>query len=190
MGTSMYFSLNRLFILPIFIFLSISSDFTLKSIVGEANINHIQLQSTTEIIISLSKSESTSESRSKFHTKQLHIQSDQGFELVKWSPDSKYLAMTDTDRSTVVFDVKSENEEIRLSHSAPVELSEWSPDSRYLAISNLDDIIEVFDISTGQQIININHGGIIDELLWSANGQYLAILATQPDDPNGLSDVV
>ena len=102
-----------------------------------------------------------------------------------WSPDSKYLAFTDTHYNLWILEIatgkikKADNE--RYAHPNRTLNPVWSPDSKWVAYSRLLDnqfkVIKVYNVETGQtsQLTD----GMADAIspVWDASGKYLWFLA-------------
>lgn len=102
-----------------------------------------------------------------------------------WSPDSKYLAFTDTHYNLWILEIatskikKADTE--RYAHPNRTMNPVWSPDSKWIAYSRLLDnqfkVIKVYNVETGQtsQLTD----GMADAIspVWDASGKYLWFLA-------------
>jgi tricorn protease len=102
-----------------------------------------------------------------------------------WSPDSKYLAFTDTHYNLWILEVatskikKADTE--RYAHPNRTMNPVWSPDSKWIAYSRLLDnqfkAIKVYNVETGQ--MSQLTDGMADAIspVWDASGKYLWFLA-------------
>lgn len=103
-----------------------------------------------------------------------------------WSPDSKYIAFSDTDYNIWYIDVKTGAVKLvdtdRYAHPNRTMKPVWSPDSKWIAYAQLQNnqfkAIKVYNIETAatKQITD----GLSDAIdpQWDANGKYLYFLAS------------
>jgi tricorn protease len=103
-----------------------------------------------------------------------------------WSPDSKYLAFTDTDYVLWFTDVNSgitkKIDSDRYAHPNRTLNPVWSPDSKWIAYARLLDnhykVIKAYNIETAQSVQLTD--GMADAIspVWDSSGKYLYFLAS------------
>ncbi len=103
-----------------------------------------------------------------------------------WSPDSKFIAYTDTDFNLWFVNVESgEAKKIdseRYAHPVRSLNPVWSPDSKWIAyarqLDNQFKVIKAYNIETGQNLQLTD--GMADAIspVWDASGKYLYFLAS------------
>lgn len=103
-----------------------------------------------------------------------------------WSPDSKWVAYTDTDYNLWVTDVATGTSKKidtdRYAHPDRTLNPMWSPDSKWIAYSRLLDnnfkAIKVYNVDSGQ-ILQLTDG-MADAItpVWDATGKYLYFMAS------------
>ena len=103
-----------------------------------------------------------------------------------WSPDSKYLAFTDTDYVLWFTDVNTgvtkKIDSDRYAHPNRTLNPVWSPDSKWIAYARLLDnhykVIKAYNIETAQNIQLTD--GMADAIspVWDSSGKYLYFLAS------------
>lgn len=103
-----------------------------------------------------------------------------------WSPDSKYLAFTDTDYVLWFTDVNSgitkKIDSDRYAHPNRTLNPVWSPDSKWIAYARLLDnhykVIKAYNIETAQSVQLTDAMADAISPVWDANGKYLYFLAS------------
>lgn len=103
-----------------------------------------------------------------------------------WSPDSKYLAFTDTDYVLWFTDVNSgitkKIDNDRYAHPNRTLNPVWSPDSKWIAYARLLDnhykVIKAYNIETAQSVQLTDAMADAISPVWDANGKYLYFLAS------------
>ena len=103
-----------------------------------------------------------------------------------WSPDSKYIAFTDTDYVLWFTDVNSgitkKIDSDRYAHPNRTLNPVWSPDSKWIAYASLLDnhykVIKAYNIETAQSVQLTD--GMADAIspVWDSSGKYLYFLAS------------
>jgi tricorn protease len=103
-----------------------------------------------------------------------------------WSPDSKYIAFTDTDYVLWFTDVNSgitkKIDSDRYAHPNRTLNPVWSPDSKWIAYARLLDnhykVIKAYNIETAQSVQLTD--GMADAIspVWDSSGKYLYFLAS------------
>ncbi|MEQ8425243.1 MAG: protease, partial [Cyclobacteriaceae bacterium] len=104
----------------------------------------------------------------------------------QWSPDSKYIAFTDTDYNLWYVDVatgtakKADTE--RYAHPNRSLQPVWSPDSKWIAYSRLQDnnykVIKAYSIESGKSVQLTDDMADAISPVWDASGKYLYFLAS------------
>jgi WD40 repeat protein len=95
---------------------------------------------------------------------------------LSWSPDGKYMASTESDKTIQVWDARTgENRVIYRGHSKEVRTVAWSPDGSQIASGGNDKTVHLWNPETGSRhYIYRGHMDSIICLAWSPDGHYLA----------------
>jgi WD40 repeat protein/DNA-binding XRE family transcriptional regulator len=107
-----------------------------------------------------------------FTTETGHIQ---GVGQICFSPNGKFLAVSNMEGMTKIWEVKSQTEILSINHSdLPPNTITYNLDGRLLAIGDDDGIVKVFDAVSGDVIHNFHLGGVIHGVAFSPNDPRLA----------------
>ena len=103
-----------------------------------------------------------------------------------WSPNSKFIAFTDTDYNLWVMDLATGAPKLvatdKLAHPNRTMKPAWSPDSRWIAYAQIMEnqykAIKIYSIETGKSVQLTD--GLSDAIdpQWDENGKYLYFLAS------------
>ncbi len=106
---------------------------------------------------------------------------------VAWSPDSKRIASSSSDKTVQVWDAITGSKLFTYNgHTTPVNTVAWSPDGKYIASGSGEDdylssykpyntIVQVWDAATGSDILTYRgHSGIVNAVAWSPDSKRIA----------------
>ncbi len=93
-----------------------------------------------------------------------------------WSPDGKWLALANYDKSVRIWDGANGQELRRLEgHSGYVTSVAWSPDGKWLASASGDKSVRVWDGASGKEVRRMEgHSSGVNSVAWSPDGKWLA----------------
>jgi tricorn protease len=103
-----------------------------------------------------------------------------------WSPDSKYIAFTDTDYNLWVLDLATGTPKLvatdRLAHPVRSLKPSWSPDSKWIAYAQIQEnqfkSVMVYNIETAKNTAITNSLADAIDPQWDESGKYLYFLAS------------
>ncbi len=104
----------------------------------------------------------------------------------EWSPDSKYIAFTDTDYNLWYIDVASGTLKLvdtdKLAHPNRTLNPSWSPDSKWIAYAQIQDnqfkAIKVYNLETAKSTMITDALADAIDPQWDESGKYLYFLAS------------
>jgi WD40 repeat protein len=100
-------------------------------------------------------------------------------DVVRWSPDGKFLASGASDHTARVWDVASGKSIATMTFPDTFDVGTvaWSPDGNYLATGSggKQDALQVWDTKTWQTAHKITPRGFIRDVEWSPDGKSLAV---------------
>src|SRR5229473_2502629 len=103
-------------------------------------------------------------------------------QAVAWSPDGRYIALGNSDRTIQVWDTATKRKLFTHSgHSSSVRAVAWSPDGKRIASAGNDHTVQVWDAVYQQGIAQKQsaftyryHSGSVWTVAWSPDGQRIA----------------
>ncbi len=99
----------------------------------------------------------------------------QGIGQICFSPNGKFLAVSNMGGMTKIWEVKTQTEVLSINHSdLPPNTITYNLDGRLLAIGGDDGIVKVLDAVSGDVIHNFHLGGVIHGVAFSPNDPRLA----------------
>jgi len=92
---------------------------------------------------------------------------------VAFSPDSKYVALGNTDRTVWVWEVTTGREIAHMSHDDWVTSVAFSPDGKYILSGSGDNTVRVWEATTGQEVARMSHDDWVSSVAFSPDGKYI-----------------
>jgi WD40 repeat protein/transcriptional regulator with XRE-family HTH domain len=99
-----------------------------------------------------------------------------GVGQISFSPDGKYLATSNMDGVSTIWDIGTSSKVLTLmaAETLPPKAIDYSPDGKLLANGGDEGIVRVWDAEQGTELFSLELGGIIHALSFSPDVNYLA----------------
>lgn len=92
-----------------------------------------------------------------------------------WSPDSRYLLISDPTGKVSIWDTTNNAQTLALDDlHITVQAAAWSPDGRYVATGDDHSQITVWDSTSGEMLFQVNQDGPVHDVEWSPDGSLIA----------------
>ena len=98
--------------------------------------------------------------------KVIDLNQDSPVTMVRFSPDSKYLA-TRSEFAALVWEVASGNKVASMKHESSISAMEFSPNGKYFGTGSWDGTARVWAIPDGREVRRIAHNSIVSVIAFS-----------------------
>ena len=92
---------------------------------------------------------------------------------VAWSPDGSLALTGSTDGTARVWDTKTGENTLTLTHTDWVSAVAWSPDGAHILTGSQDGTARVWDARTGETTLKLTHTDWVRAVAWSSNGTHI-----------------
>ena len=92
---------------------------------------------------------------------------------VAWSPDGTHILTGADDSIARVWDARTGQTTLELTHRLRVTAVAWSPDSAHILTATIDGTARVWDARTGKTTLELTHQRSVTAVAWSPDGAHI-----------------